>query len=283
MVRKIRKADKAVVVHLVLQIFVVLTTISQFFHQNYNNVFLCLLTLILFNIPKIVEYRIHIELPTLLEVVILLFIFSAEILGEIHSFYTRIPHWDTMLHTLNGFLMAAIGFAMIDILNRDSRFHISMSPLFVAFVAFCFSMTIGVIWEFFEFSMDQLAGMDMQKDFIVSSVHSVALDPNGLNEVVSIPNIEQTVLYYTQNGEALSYVIDGGYLDIGIKDTMKDLIVNCIGALVFSVIGVLYLKNRGKGKVAAGFIPQMMTEEEIEAVQAELDARRKFLRRNRKS
>lgn len=283
MVRKIRKADKAVVVHLVLQIFVVLTTISQFFHQNYNNVFLCLLTLILFNIPKIVEYRIHIELPTLLEVVILLFIFSAEILGEIHSFYTRIPHWDTMLHTLNGFLMAAIGFAMIDILNRDSRFHISMSPLFVAFVAFCFSMTIGVIWEFFEFSMDQLAGMDMQKDFIVSSVHSVALDPNGLNEVVSIPNIEQTVLYYTQNGEALSYVIDGGYLDIGIKDTMKDLIVNCIGALVFSVIGVFYLKNRGKGKVAAGFIPQMMTEEEIEAVQAELDARRKFLRRNRKS
>lgn len=201
MVRKIRKADKAVVVHLVLQIFVVLTTISQFFHQNYNNVFLCLLTLILFNIPKIVEYRIHIELPTLLEVVILLFIFSAEILGEIHSFYTRIPHWDTMLHTLNGFLMAAIGFAMIDILNRDSRFHISMSPLFVAFVAFCFSMTIGVIWEFFEFSMDQLAGMDMQKDFIVSSVHSVALDPNGLNEVVSIPNIDQTVLYYTQNGE----------------------------------------------------------------------------------
>lgn len=283
MVRKIRKADKAVVVHLVLQIFVVLTTISQFFHQNYNNVFLCLLTLILFNIPKIVEYRIHIELPTLLEVVILLFIFSAEILGEIHSFYTRIPHWDTMLHTLNGFLMAAIGFAMIDILNRDSRFHISMSPLFVAFVAFCFSMTIGVIWEFFEFSMDQLAGMDMQKDFIVSSVHSVALDPNGLNEVVSIPNIDQTVLYYTQNGEALSYVIDGGYLDIGIKDTMKDLIVNCIGALVFSVIGVFYLKNRGKGKVAAGFIPQMMTEEEIEAVQAELDARRKFLRRNRKS
>lgn len=283
MVRKIRKADKAVVVHLVLQIFVVLTTISQFFHQNYNNVFLCLLTLILFNIPKIVEYRIHIELPTLLEVVILLFIFSAEILGEIHSFYTRIPHWDTMLHTLNGFLMAAIGFAMIDILNRDSRFHISMSPLFVAFVAFCFSMTIGVIWEFFEFSMDQLAGMDMQKDFIVSSVHSVALDPNGLNEVVSIPNIDQTVLYYTQNGEALSYVIDGGYLDIGIKDTMKDLVVNCIGALVFSVIGVFYLKNRGKGKVAAGFIPQMMTEEEIEAVQAELDAHRKFLRRNRKS
>lgn len=280
---KKRNIDKAVTVHLVLQILVVLTTVSQFFHQNYNNVFLCLLTLLLFNIPKVVEYRIHIELPTLLEVVILLFIFSAEILGEIHSFYTRIPHWDTMLHTMNGFLMAAIGFAMIDILNRDPRFHISMSPLFVAFVAFCFSMTIGILWEFFEFSMDQFAHMDMQKDFMVSSIHSVALNPNGLNEVVSVPDIDQTVLYYTQNGEAMTYVIDGGYLDIGIKDTMKDLIVNCVGALVFSVIGVFYLKNRGKGKVAAGFIPQMMTEEEIEAVQAELDARRKFLRRNRKS
>lgn len=276
------KRDRAMTVHLILQVLVVLAAISQFLHQNYHNVFLCLLTLVLFNIPKIVEHRMHVELPTILEIVILLFIFSAEILGEIHSFYTRIPHWDTMLHTMNGFLMAAIGFAMIDILNRDPRFHISMSPLFVAFVAFCFSMTIGVLWEFFEFAMDQLANMDMQKDFIVPVVNSVAINPSGLNEVISLPNIDQTVIYYSQNGEQLTYVIDGGYLDIGIKDTMKDLIVNCIGAVVFSVIGVIYIKNRGKGKVAAGFIPQLMTEEEIEAIEVELNERRRFLR-NRKS
>jgi len=277
------KRDRAVTIHLILQALVVLITVVQFFHQNYHNVFLCLLTLALFNIPKIVEHKMHVELPTILEVVILLFIFAAEILGEIHSFYTRIPHWDTMLHTMNGFLMAAIGFAMIDILNRDPRFHISMSPLFVAFVAFCFSMTIGVLWEFFEFAMDQLANMDMQKDFIVPIVNSVAINPSGLNDVISVPNIDQTVLYYSQNGEQLTYVIDGGYLDIGIKDTMKDLIVNCIGAVVFSMIGVVYIKNRGKGKVAAGFIPQLMTEEEIDAMEAELEERKRFLRsKNRK-
>lgn len=273
-----KKRDRAVTIHLILQALVVLITVVQFFHQNYHNVFLCLLTLALFNIPKIVEHKMHVELPTILEVVILLFIFAAEILGEIHSFYTRIPHWDTMLHTMNGFLMAAIGFAMIDILNRDPRFHISMSPLFVAFVAFCFSMTIGVLWEFFEFAMDQLANMDMQKDFIVPIVNSVAINPSGLNDVISVPNIDQTVLYYSQNGEQLTYVIDGGYLDIGIKDTMKDLIVNCIGAVVFSIIGVIYIKNRGKGKVAAGFIPQLMTEEEINAMEAELEERKRFLR-----
>ena len=278
-----KKRDRAVTIHLILQALVVLITVVQFFHQNYHNVFLCLLTLALFNIPKIVEHKMHVELPTILEVVILLFIFAAEILGEIHSFYTRIPHWDTMLHTMNGFLMAAIGFAMIDILNRDPRFHISMSPLFVAFVAFCFSMTIGVLWEFFEFAMDQLANMDMQKDFIVPIVNSVAINPSGLNDVISVPNIDQTVLYYSQNGEQLTYVIDGGYLDIGIKDTMKDLIVNCIGAVVFSMIGVVYIKNRGKGKVAAGFIPQLMTEEEIDAMEAELEERKRFLRsKNRK-
>ena len=81
--------------------------------------------------------------------------------------------------------MAAIGFALIDILNQDPRFHINMSPFFVAFVAFCFSMTVGVVWEFFEFGMDQIFGMDMQKDFIVNAIHSATLNPNGLNGTVS--------------------------------------------------------------------------------------------------
>ena len=200
-----------------------------------------------------------------MEAVILAFIFSAEILGEIHSFYTRIPHWDTMLHTMNGFLMAAIGFSLIDILNRDPRFHINLSPLFVAFVAFCFSMTVGVVWEFFEFGMDQLAHQDMQKDFIISTVRSVEINPSGLNDIITVPDIQQTVIHYMNGSTPATLVIEGGYLDVGIKDTMKDLIVNCIGAVVFSIIGVLYIKNRGKGKVAASFIPQMKTQEEIEA------------------
>ena len=236
--------------------------LGQFLHGNYNNVFMCILTLILFMIPVIVDHRLNIKLPSALETVILLFIFAAEILGEIQSFYTIIPYWDTMLHTINGFLMAAIGFAMIDVLNRSPKIHISMSPIFVAFVAFCFSMTVGVVWEFFEYFMDTFVGMDMQKDWIVNGIVSAKLNPDGLNEPVVIKDITATIVHGSIDGKAAEYYIDG-YLDVGTIDTMKDLLVNCIGAIVFSVIGVFYLKQRDKGGVAEAFIPQLKTEEEI--------------------
>ena len=141
-------------IYLVLRALVLLTLVRQIFMGNFNNVFLCGLTLILFVLPAVIEKKFNLALPDALHVLILLFIYSAEILGEIGSFYTHVTFWDTMLHTLNGFLMAAIGFALIDILNNSPKFHISMSPIFVAFVAFCFSMTAGVVWEFFEFFMD---------------------------------------------------------------------------------------------------------------------------------
>ncbi len=268
------KGSKGACLHLILQFLVAIGAITQFIHHEYYNVFLCVLTLLLFNIPQIVDRRFHIKIPVALEIVILLFIYAHMILGEIRSFYTLFPYWDTMLHTINGFLMAAIGFSMIDILNRDPRVHISMSPVFVAFVAFCFSMTIGVLWEFFEFSMDQLTASDMQKDFFIPAVHSVALNPSGLNEVISLPDIQKTVVHYMENGEQVTYVMNGGYLDVGILDTMKDLMVNCLGALVFSAIGIVYIKNRGRGKVAQSFIPQLKTEEEIEAAKDELEKQR---------
>ncbi|MCD8018939.1 MAG: hypothetical protein LUF92_04950 [Clostridiales bacterium] len=129
-----------------------------------------------------------------LETVIVIFIFSAEILGEINAFYVKIPVWDSILHTTNGFLMAAIGFALIDIFNRSEKFSIKMSPYFVAFVAFCFSMTVGVLWEFFEFGMDWFFGTDMQKDWIVSAIHSVKLNPNGENVPVDV--VVQSLVVY---------------------------------------------------------------------------------------
>ena len=233
---------------LVLQILVVLTMVAEIFNRNFYNVFLCLLTLVLFNIPRFVDLKLNIKLPTMLEVVILLFIFAAEILGEIQSFYTIFPYWDTILHTINGFIMAAIGFALIDILNQDPRFHINMSPFFVAFVAFCFSMTIGVVWEFFEFGMDQFLGYDMQKDTVLSAITSVMLNPDGRNIPVTIDQIREVMI----NGQPLGV---GGYLDIGLIDTMEDLFVNFIGAAVFSVIGFFYVRSRGKG-VAGRFIPR---------------------------
>ncbi|MBE6824383.1 MAG: hypothetical protein E7513_03445 [Ruminococcaceae bacterium] len=246
------------VVNLVLSIIVALVLVARFLRGDYYSVFLCLLTLLLFNIPLFVDKRLHISLPKELEAIILLFIFSAEILGEIGSFYTHIPWWDTMLHTINGFLMAAIGFALIDILNNSPKFHFNMSPLFVAFVAFCFSMTVGVVWEFFEFSMDYFTLTDMQKDRMIADISSVLLNPTGLNDEIVIKGIESTTLTLSDGS---TYLIQGGYLDIGIIDTMKDLLVNLVGAVVFSVIGYFYIIGRNKGVFAKKFIPQLKEKE----------------------
>lgn len=244
-------------IQMVLTLIVVFSVIRQFFLGNYHNMFLGILTLILFMVPQFLDKKLSVTIPVGLETVILIFIFSAEILGEINAFYVKIPIWDSILHTTNGFLMAAIGFALIDLFNRSEKFSIKMSPYFVAFFAFCFSMTVGVLWEFFEFSMDQFFGLDMQKDWIVTAINSVKLNPTGANVPIHV-DVQSVVI----NGEQWNI---GGYLDIGLIDTMKDLIVNFIGAVVFSIIGILYLKNRERGKLAASLIPQVRNEEKIEA------------------
>lgn len=244
-------------IQMILTLIVVFSVIRQFFLGNYHNMFLGILTLILFMVPQFLDKKLSVTIPVGLETVILIFIFSAEILGEINAFYVKIPIWDTILHTTNGFLMAAIGFALIDLFNRSEKFSIKMSPYFVAFFAFCFSMTVGVLWEFFEFSMDQFFGLDMQKDWIVTAINSVKLNPTGANVPIHV-DVQSVVI----NGEQWNL---GGYLDIGLIDTMKDLIVNFIGAVVFSVIGILYLKNRERGKLAASLIPQVRNEDKIEA------------------
>ena len=246
------------IVNIILSIFVALMMVRRIFMGDFYAAFLCALTLILFAIPEFLSKKLNVSLPMTLEVIILLFIFASSICGELASFYTKIWWWDTMLHTLNGFLMAAIGFAMIDILNRSPKFHFNMSPIFVAFVAFCFSMTIGVLWEFFEFGMDYFAYTDMQNDRIVTVVSSVDFNTEGLNRQVVLDGITGTTIHMA---DGATHTIEGGYLDIGIIDTMKDLFVNLIGAVVFSIIGVFYIIGRNKGTFAKKFIPQYNAEE----------------------
>ncbi len=246
---------RKIILYITLLTCVIAIMVFSLFNKNYNNVFMCLLTLILFLIPSIIEKRLNIELPNLLECIIILFIFAAEILGEINGYYIKVPFWDTLLHTVNGFIMAAIGFSMIDILNNSPKLHFNMSPVFVAFVSFCFSMTIGVLWEFFEYGMDALAFSDMQKDMILQTVSTVDLNPQMVNIPVTISNITRTIVESTVDGQTTQTVINGGYLDIGLHDTMNDLIVNCIGAVSFSVIGVFYIK--GRNRFAKNFIPRM--------------------------
>ena len=247
--RHIRKEKMTFYIYFVLRALVLLTMIAQIYNRNFENVFLCILTLVLLMLPSIFEMQFKIDLPNAMEVIIMLFIFAAEILGEINEYYIIFPFWDTMLHTINGFLAAAIGFSLVDILNRTEKLKFDLSPAFVSLVGFCFSMTIGVLWEFFEYGVDKFLGFDMQKDTVINSIRTVLLDPAGGNKVFVINNINEVII----NGQELGV---GGYIDIGLIDTMLDLWVNFIGAAVFSVIGYFYIKSRGKNKMAEHFLPR---------------------------
>lgn len=242
----------SLLVYLILRALVIFCMIMQILHGDIGNAFLCLLSLALFILPSIIQHTLDITLPNTLEIIIYLFIFSAEILGEINNFYMVIPYWDTVLHTLNGFLCAAVGFSLINLLNKTSD-SFNLSPMYLCLVAFCFSMTIGVLWEFFEYSADQILLTDMQKDRIIQQISTVELDTARSNNAIVVKDIDKTVMY-DKDGKSLA-VIEGGYLDIGITDTMKDLFVNFIGATVFSVIGFIYLKTNRNDKFISNFVP----------------------------
>ena len=257
-----REKRSVTLVYILLRTSVVLVMLAQIFNRNFENVFLCVLTLLLFMMPSFMKRKLDVELPNTLEIIILLFIYAAEILGEIGAYYVTFPYWDTVLHTLNGFLCAAIGFSLVDILNRSSSERFNLSPLYMAIVAFCFSMTVGVIWEFFECTMDQMFFLDMQKDTVVSAIGSIMLDAPGGNHPVVIKDITDVIIVQADGTRTALGL--GGYLDIGLLDTMEDLFVNFIGALTFSIIGYFYVKSRGENKFAKRFIPVVNQESKPE-------------------
>ena len=254
---QVRENPRLAAVYFILRLLVILMLVAQAFNHNFENVFLCVLTLFLFTLPSFLERKIRIDIPNTLEIIILLFIFAAEILGEIRAYYVTFPYWDTMLHTLWGFLAAGIGFALADILNRSQASRLQLTPIYMAITAFCFSMTIGALWELFEYTMDTFVGFDMQKDTIVAAFSSVTLDPTNSNVAIHVGDIVSTTIT-TASGETV--VIPNGYLDIGIHDSMADIFVNMCGAIVFSIIGFAYVKNRNNGSkknFAANFIPRL--------------------------
>lgn len=247
----------SIIVYFILRTLVIFSMIRQILRGDFSNAFLCILSLFLFTIPTFLQEKFKIRLPNALEIIIYLFIYAAEILGEMHNFYGYFPAWDSILHTLNGFICAGIGFSLVDLLNENSK-RINLSPLYVAIVAFCFSMTIGVLWEFFEYSGDKLVRTDMQKDTVVKTVSTVYLEENNRNKAVILKDIGKTVIYDKDNN--IIAKIENGYLDVGLNDTIKDLMVNLVGAITFSVIGFFYIKNREKYKFVSNFMPTKAEE-----------------------
>lgn len=244
-------------VYWVLRFIVIVSLVLSCIRKDYESAWVCVLVLVLYMLPRIVQQNFHIELPSALEIIILVLIFAGEILGELRSYFIYFPHWDTLLHTTSGFVSAAFGYSMVDLLNRNKPQHIQLSPLYLALVSFCFSMTVGVIWEFFEFGMDNFFHMDTQKDTVIHAFSSVNLDPTASNIPVRVEDITDVAV----NGTSLGL---GGYLDIGLYDTMEDLFVNFIGALTFSVIGYFSAKS-GKNSIAKNFVPVVVPEEAPES------------------
>ena len=235
--------------------------------RQYEDVALCALSLFLFLLPSYFEDRMSLTVSPMFETVIYIFIYAAWMLGELHHLYILVPGWDTLLHTINGFLCAAVGFSLFDILNAGSR-RIQLSPVYLAVVAFCFSMTVGVLWEFIEFGGDVLFRLDMQKDYVIPYFGSVTLDPTHSQIPVNVSGITKTIIE-TSGGK--TYVIPGGYLDIGIVDTMKDLFVNFLGALTFSIIGYRQVCHRSKLRITEHFAVRPETDEERAVIAKEID------------
>ena len=253
---RIKENKKVFIVYTILRIMVLAAMIRSIFIGHYEGALTCLLALLLFLVPSFLEGALRIRMAPLFEIIIYCFIFATIILGELDHYYTKIPIWDTLLHTLNGFLFAAVGFSTVDLLNRNSK-NIHLSPLYLTLVAFCVSMTVGVLWEFFECGMDLLFGTDMQKDFIVDTIRSCELDPTHSQQVIEVKDIVGTQIT-TASGEV--HNIEGGYLDIGLLDSMKDLFVNFIGAVVFCIFGFIYEKVGSRSKAAAKVVEGLKIE-----------------------
>lgn len=259
--RDMREHKVITAVYIVLRVIIVGIFVFSIINGRWENTMTCFMSFVLLMIPSFLENKMKIDLPNVMEVIMIVFVFAANIMGEMGSFYEKIPFWDTLLHTMNGFICAGVGFGLIDILNRNDKIKMNLSPLFVCLFSFCFSMTAGTVWEFFEFAMDMFFGKDMQKDTIVYGINSVLLS-GDTGDITRIEGITETLV----NGKSLGI---NGYLDIGIIDTMKDLLVNFIGAVVFNIAGYFYIKNRGKrAGFINNFIPRRINDEASEKTES---------------
>lgn len=240
LLRKRKEEPAAFWTYVVLRFIVILILIRCILRGDIESAFVCVLVLVIYLLPQFVENKLNIDIPTALEVIIFVFVFAAEILGELQSYFIKYSNWDTILHTSSGFLCTAVGFSLVDLLNRSDNVKVQLSPGYLAITAFCFSMTIGILWEFIELSADKLFLLDMQKDTIVNQISSVSLDPTNSNIPITVKDIQDVILV-TGSGEVPLGL--GGFLDIGLYDAMEDLFVNFIGAVVFSVVAFFECKS----------------------------------------
>jgi hypothetical protein len=165
----------------------------------------CLLGLIVMAIPSIIEKKWMISIPNYMYILYFVFLYCAIYLGEVRNFYFVIPYWDTILHAFSGAMLGALGFSLVSLLNGSKRWHLNLNPFFIALFAFCFALAAGAIWEIYEYTFDGLLSLNMQK-----------------------------------------FALEDGTPLVGraaLSDTMKDIIVDALSALIISIMGFFTIKK----------------------------------------
>ncbi|MDD2503168.1 MAG: hypothetical protein PHP79_06495 [Clostridia bacterium] len=166
----------------------------------------CILGIFALFLPGLIEHKVNIIIPSRMMIAYALFLYAAIYLGEFRDFYYVVPHWDNILHCFSGGMLGTLGFSLIVLLNKTDRVPMHLSPIFVALFALCFAVTMGVVWEIYEFTVDGILGLNMQK--------------YALRDGTPIVGRE------------------------ALTDTMHDLIIDIIGAGVISIMGYISLKYK---------------------------------------
>lgn len=181
-----------------------------------THIMLCVVALVLYNVPSFAQKRFKLYVPSVLHIFILIFIFAHFVLGEVVGVYKSSAIFDKLLHTTSGLAIAIGGFSMVDLLNKGTNSHLKLNPFFVALFSFCFALSIALLWEIFEFAVDSIFGMNMQR-----------WDPPE--------EIKKAVAAGTMKAPQQGY---------GLLDTMQDVIVSTVAALVVCVVGYFVLKRK---------------------------------------
>ena len=231
-----------IVFRAVLVIAVLIVLVNQIIIASWFGILMCALALMMYLFPSVLALKFKIRMSAVLECGFYLGVFGAMIMGETWRLYGKIPLLDSILHTLSGFACAGLGFSLVMALSNSQKMR--ASAFVTVLIAFCVSMTVGVLWECAEYASDSLLRTDAQKDFVVQDVATLYLYHGSDEErLIKIEDIDHTEVF-TKNGEVTK--IENGYLDIGLIDTMKDLLVNLAGAVVFCVLGFIQLKTKVK-------------------------------------
>lgn len=237
-------------IYLVIKILIILILSTLMFKKELSDIFLCIAVFFLLDLPFYLSKKLKIKIPNCLIICSFVYLFFTQILGEVCHFYQLVPHWDSLVHFLNGFLSSSIGFSLIMLLNsRKMVFKLSIP--FIILNTICFASTVGLIWEILEYGADNILKLDSQNDRYINEINTITLDPKNEGDIISIKNIGYTILYDKDNIELIKL---DGYLDIGIHDTMKDLIVNTLGTITFVIFEYLYMVNNKKYYFMENFI-----------------------------